>query len=88
MMCIAQSLTNIYNAVVGELPARLQPERGQTVGLPGREESQGGVGDVVRLQRELVEGWQHLSHGADRIVGHIYAIAQGQRHDSGRQACP
>jgi len=74
--------------VVGELPARMQPERGQAVGLPGREESQGGVGDVVRLQRELVEGWQHLSHGADRIIGHVYAIAQGQRHDSGRQTCP
>jgi len=54
LQCVAQSLTNIYNAVVGELPARLQPERGQAVGLPGREESQGGVGDVVRLQRELV----------------------------------
>lgn len=70
--------------MVGELPARLQPECGQTVGLPGRKEAQGGVGDVVRLQREVVKGGQHLSDGADRVVGHVDTIAQRQRHDPGR----
>jgi len=74
--------------VVGEFPARLQPERGEAVGLPGREEPQGRVSDVVRLQRELVQGGQHLGHGAYRVVGHVNAIAKGKRHDPGRQACP
>jgi len=84
----SRRLTYVYDAVVGEFPARLQPERGQAVGLPGREEAQRGVGNVVRLQRELVQGGQHLGHRADRVVGHVYAVAQGQRHDPGRETCP
>lgn len=72
------SLTDIYNSMVGELPARLQPERGQAVGLSGRKKSQSGIGDVVRLQREVIKSGQHLGDSADRVVGHVDAIAQRQ----------
>lgn len=88
MACVVVVLTDVDDAVVGELPAGLQPENGQALGLLVGEEAQRGVRDVVRLQRELVERGQQLRHGAHRLVRDVDAVRERERDETRRQAGP
>lgn len=82
------ALTNIYNTVVGEFPAGLQPENWESGALFGAEVAKGSVRHVVGLQRELVERRQKLGDGADGLVGDVDAVGDAQRDDARRQAGP
>lgn len=81
-------VTDINDSVVRQLPAAVQPEHVEGVALLRREVTEGGVGDVVGLKGELVEGGQQLGDGADRLVRHVYAVGQGEGHYAGVEAGP
>lgn len=82
------TLTNIYNTVVGEFPAGLQPEDWEGGALLWAEVAEGGVRHVVGLQRELVERRQQLGDGADGLVGDVDAVGDAERDDARRQTGP
>ena len=66
--------------MVGELPAGLEPQDSQGAALFGFEVLEGGVGDVVSLQRELVEAREQFDDGADGFVCHVDAVGQRERY--------
>ena len=80
--------TDINDSVVGEFPAGLESEDAEWVTLFRGEVAQGSVRHVVRLQWELVERRQKLGNCANRLVGHVDTVRQGQGHNSRRQTCP
>ena len=81
-------MDHVDDAVVGDLPARLQPENGERVALLGTEEAQSSVRHVVRLEIELVERRQQLRNGADRVVGHVDTVVDAERNDFRVEAGP
>lgn len=48
-------LTYVYDAVIGELPARVQPQNVERIALFRRKISQSCIGNVIGLQRKLVQ---------------------------------
>ena len=80
--------TYVDDPVVGDLPAGLQPQYVEGGGLLGAEVAERGVGDVVRLQVELVEGGEELRDGAYALVGHVDAVVDGDRDEARVQRRP
>ena len=85
---VIMTLTNIYYAVICELPAGLQFQDAKCAALLCTEVTKCSVSNMISLQRKLIEARQQLSHSADSLVGDIDAIRQRQRHYSGSKACP
>lgn len=81
-------LTDVDDTVVGDLPAALQSQYAEGGGLFGREEAEGGVSHVVRLQGELVEGGKQLSHRPHRLVRHVDTVAEREADDARCEAGP
>ena len=80
--------TYVDDAVVGDLPARLQPKNVEGRRLLGAEVAERGVCDVVGLQIELVERGQELRDGADALVGHVDAVVDGDGDEARVQRGP
>ena len=81
-------LTYIDEAVVCDLPAGLKSQHVQSPRLLGGEVGESGVGDVVGLQVELVEGGEELRDGADALVGHVDAVVDGDGDEARVQRGP
>ncbi len=87
---VGQGVHDVDDAVVGDLPAGLQPEHVESARLLGAEVAEGGVRHVVGLQVELVERREELGDGADALVRHVDAVVDGDgdeaRVEGGPQA--
>ena len=81
-------LTYIDEAVVCDLPAGLKSQHVQSPRLLGGEVGESGVGDVVGLQVELVQGGEELGDGTDALVSHVDAVRQGEADQPGVEAGP
>ena len=81
-------LTYIDEAVVCDLPAGLKSQHVQSPRLLGGEVGESGVGDVVGLQVELVQGGEELGDGADTLVSHVDTVSQGEADQARMEAGP
>lgn len=75
----SKNFTYVDDAVIGNLPARLQPQDIESARLLGAEVGQGRVRHMVGLEVELEQGRKQLCHGTHALVGHIDAVVNGQR---------
>lgn len=74
--------------MVGYLPARVQPQRRQRVGLLGAEVGQGVVGHVVGLQGELLQVRQPLRDRTYALVANVDAVGYAEAGDLRVQRVP
>ena len=72
----------MYDPLIRDFPAGSELKLDETVGLFGGEEGEGDVGDVIRLEVELYQVGKQLGHGAQRVVGDVDAVGDGERRQS------
>ena len=80
--------TDIDEAVVSNLPAGLEPQHVHGSRLLGGEVGESGVGDVVGLEVELVEGGEELGDGTDALVRHVDTVGESETDEAGVEAGP
>ena len=81
-------LTYIDEAVVCDLPAGLKSQHVQSPCLLGGEVGESGVGDVVGLQVELVQGGEELGDGTDALISHVDTVSQSEADQTRVEAGP